>query len=56
MITEFVKSGGQDTLATYMLGQFRRGISPEINAISTVLLALTVLMLTAFFLLTRKRE
>ena len=56
VITEFVKSGGQDTLATYMLGQFRRGISPEINAISTVLLALTVLMLTAFFLLTRKRE
>ncbi len=56
VITEFVKSGGQDTLATYMLGQFRRGITPEINAISTVLLVLTVLLLTAFFLLTRKRD
>ena len=56
VITEFVKSGGQDTLATYMLGQFRRAITPEINAISTVLLALTVVLLTLFFLLTRKRE
>ena len=55
VITEFVKSGGQDTLATYMLGQFRRGITPEINAISSVLLALTILLLLAFFLLTRKR-
>ncbi|MFN3971156.1 MAG: ABC transporter permease [Gemmobacter sp.] len=55
VITEFVKSGGQDTLPTYMLGQMRRAITPEVNAISTALLALTVLLLTAFFLLTRKR-
>ncbi len=54
VITEFVKSGGQDTLPTYMLGQLRRAVTPEVNAISTVLLALTVLLLTAFFLLTRK--
>ncbi len=56
VITEFVKSGGQDTLPTYMLGQLRRAITPEVNAISTVLLGLTVLLLTAFFLLTRKRN
>jgi spermidine/putrescine transport system permease protein len=56
VITEFVKSGGQDTLPTYMLGQMRRAITPEVNAISTGLLALTVCLLTAFFLLTRKRD
>ncbi|MDZ4095101.1 MAG: ABC transporter permease [Paracoccaceae bacterium] len=56
VITEFVKSGGQDTLPTYMLGQLRRAVTPEVNAISTGLLALTVLLLTAFFLLTRKRD
>lgn len=56
VITEFVKSGGQDTLPTYMLGQLRRQLTPEINAISTGLLALTVLLLTAFFLLTRKQD
>jgi spermidine/putrescine transport system permease protein len=55
IITEFVKSAGQDTLPTYMLGQLRRAVTPEVNAISTALLGLTVLLLTAFFLLTRKR-
>ena len=56
VITEFVKSGGQDTLPTYMMGQLRRQMTPEVNAISSVLLALTVLLLTAFFLLTRKKD
>jgi spermidine/putrescine transport system permease protein len=56
VITEFVKSAGQDTLPTYMLGQLRRGITPEVNAISTALLGLTVLLLTIFFLLTRERR
>lgn len=56
VITEFVKSGGQDTLPTYMLGQIRRGITPDVNAISTALLGVTVLLLTVFFLLTRTRE
>ncbi|WP_413874378.1 ABC transporter permease, partial [Albidovulum sp.] len=55
VITEFVKSGGQDTLPTYMLGQMRRQLTPEINAISTILLAVTVVLLTSFFLLTRKK-
>jgi spermidine/putrescine transport system permease protein len=56
VITEFVKSAGQDTLPTYMLGQLRRGVTPEVNAISTMLLGLTVVILTAFFLLTRERR
>ena len=56
VITVFVKSAGQDTLPTYMLGQIRRQVTAEINAISTVLLALTVLLLTLFVLLTRKKD
>lgn len=55
VITLFVKSAGQDTLPTYMLAQIRRSVSAEVNAISTLLLLLTVVLLTAFFLLTRKR-
>ena len=55
IITEFVKSAGQDTIPTYMLGQLRRALTPEVNAISTVLLAVTVCILTAFLLITRKR-
>ncbi len=56
VITVFVKSAGQDTLPTYMLGQIRRQVTAEINAISTMLLALTVLLLTLFVLLTRKKD
>lgn len=56
VITEFVKSGGQDTLPTYMLGQIRRGITPEINAISTAFLLLSVVIVTLFFFANRKRN
>lgn len=55
VITEFVKSGGQDTLPTYMLGQIRRSISPEVNAISTVFLLLSIAAVTAFFFINKKR-
>ncbi len=55
VITEFVKSAGQDTLPTYMLGQLRRVVTPEMNAIATLFLALSLVIVTAFFLLTRKR-
>ncbi|TPN74900.1 ABC transporter permease [Mesorhizobium sp. CU2] len=55
VITEFIKSGGQDTLPTYMLGQIRRGVTPEVNAISTVFLALSVGIVTVFFFVSRKR-
>lgn len=55
IITEFVKSAGQDTLPTYMLGQLRRVITPEINAISSALLAISVVMVTIFFLLNRRK-
>ncbi|MBL4768798.1 MAG: spermidine/putrescine ABC transporter permease PotC, partial [Rhodobacteraceae bacterium] len=56
VITEFVKSSGQDTLPTYMLGQLRRVVTPEINAISSVFLALSVLIVTLFFFLTRWKK
>ena len=55
VITEFVKSAGQDTLPTYMLGQLRRAITPEVNAISAVFLLFSVLVVTLFFFATKKR-
>ncbi|HUG62552.1 MAG TPA: ABC transporter permease [Methylomirabilota bacterium] len=55
VITEFVKSGGQDTLPTYMLGQIRRFTSPEMNAISTVFLVLSIVVVALFFLASRRR-
>ncbi len=55
VITEFVKSAGQDTLATYMLGQIRRAVTPEMYAISTLFLLLSILAVAVFFLLSRQR-
>jgi spermidine/putrescine transport system permease protein len=55
VITEFVKSGGQETLPTYMLGQLRRVVTPEINAIATAFLALSVALVTLFFFINRKQ-
>jgi len=56
VITELVKSGGQDTLPTYMLGQLRRIVTPEMNAISTVFLAISVVLVTVFFFLNMRRK
>jgi spermidine/putrescine transport system permease protein len=55
VITEFVKSGGQDTLPTYMLGQLRRETTPEINAIAVAFLLFSVLLVTAFFFINRRK-
>jgi spermidine/putrescine transport system permease protein len=55
VITEFVKSAGQETLPTYMLGQLRRAVTPEINAIATAFLALSVVLVTLFYFINRKK-
>ncbi len=56
VITEFIKSPGQDTLPTYMLGQLRRDMKPDVNAISTGLLAVTLLLLSLLFLINRPKK
>ncbi|WP_322867945.1 ABC transporter permease [Aquicoccus sp. G2-2] len=56
VITEFVKSAGQDTLPTYMLGQLRRTVTPEVNAISTVILIAGVILVSLFFRLTNQQD
>lgn len=55
VITEFIKSGGQETLPTYMLGQLKRSVTPEVNAISTVFLGISLVLVTAFFFLNRRK-
>jgi len=56
VITEFVKTAGQETLPTYMLGQLRRVVTPEINAISTVLLGISIVMVVIFHFLSKTRQ
>ncbi|MFN0194781.1 MAG: ABC transporter permease [Aestuariivirga sp.] len=55
VITDHIKSAGMETLPTYMLGQLRRTMSPEVNAVSAIFFALSVLLVTFFFFLNRKK-
>ena len=55
VITEMVKSGGQETLPTFMLGQVRRDMTPEVNAAATLLLLPSILLVTAVHLINRRR-
>jgi spermidine/putrescine transport system permease protein len=55
VISEFLKSPGQDTLPTYLLGQLRRNLTSEIYAISSLLLMISVLIVAGSWLLSRKR-
>ncbi|MEM7225980.1 MAG: ABC transporter permease [Pseudomonadota bacterium] len=54
IITLMVAAPGQTTLPIYILGQIRRGVTPEVNAVSSILLAISILLVTLLFLLGRK--
>ena len=56
VITEFVKSAGQETIPTYMLGQLRRVVTPEVNAISTIILVSGAILVSLFFWVSRERR
>ena len=45
VITSFVTGPGSTTLPIYIFGQVKRGVSPETNAVATLVLAFTVGML-----------
>lgn len=55
-ITALVAGPGQTTLPLYIWGQIRRGITPETNAISTILLIISVLFVTLSFVVGRRRR
>jgi spermidine/putrescine transport system permease protein len=45
VITTFVSGPGSSTLPLYIFGQVKRGVTPETNAVATMMLALTLLTL-----------
>ncbi len=56
IISMLVARPGQTTLPIFILGQIRRGVTPEVNAISTILLTVSVLFVTLFFLIRRRDQ
>ena len=55
-ITTFVARAGQTTLPIYIWSAIRRGITPEINAISTIVLGVSILFVTLAFFIARRRR
>jgi spermidine/putrescine transport system permease protein len=55
VMSDFLKSPGQETLPTYLMGELRRNLTSEIYAISSLLLLISVLIVAGSWLATRKK-
>ena len=53
IITNFVKGAGMETLPTAIFGSVKQGIKPNIMAISTMMLAVSVLFVTLSYFANR---
>jgi spermidine/putrescine transport system permease protein len=55
IITQMVAPPGAMTLPVYIYSMVRKGITPEINAISAILLALSILLVLSSWLVNRRK-
>ncbi len=53
IITNFVKGAGVETLPTAIFGAVKQGIKPNIMAISTMLLAVSIVMVTISYFVSK---
>lgn len=56
LISLMVSGAGSTTLPVYVYGMMRLGVTPEVNAISTILLAVSVVFVVAALLLGRRNN
>jgi spermidine/putrescine transport system permease protein len=56
VITSLVQGPGSTTLPVYVFGLIKRSVTPEINAVSTVMLAASILLVLASFGFQRRGE
>jgi len=54
IVASFVQGPGQPTLPLYVFGSIRRGITPQINAIASLILAVTLTVLAVTYLVSRR--
>jgi spermidine/putrescine transport system permease protein len=54
IITNFVKGAGMETLPTAIFGSVKQGIKPNIMAISTLMLAVSVIFVTLSYLINKR--
>lgn len=55
-ISVLVAQAGSTTLPVYIFGMLRQGVTPDVNAISTIFLLLSILMVVASYLITSKNK
>ncbi|MBI3674953.1 MAG: ABC transporter permease subunit, partial [Rhizobiales bacterium] len=55
-ITQLVAGPGQTTLPLFIWGQTRKPMTPEINAISTILLLVSIVFVASSFAIARRRK
>ena len=56
IITLMVGGAGSTTLPVYIYSMIRRGLTPEINAVSTVLLLVSIGIVTAYWVVSKKSQ
>ncbi len=56
VISLFVAGPGETTLPLFILGQIRRGVTPEVNAVATVFLLISVILVTIIFLVGKNKK
>ena len=56
IITLMVSGAGSTTLPVYIYSMIRRGLTPEINAVSTLLLLFSVAIVTAYWIVSNKTQ
>lgn len=56
IITLMVGGAGSTTLPVYIYSMIRRGLTPEINAVSTVLLFVSIAIVTAYWFVSKKSQ
>ncbi len=56
IITLMVGGAGSTTLPVYIYSMIRRGLTPEINAVCTVLLLFSIAIVTAYWVLSKKTQ
>ena len=53
IITNFVKGAGVETLPTAIFGSVKQGLKPNIMAISTMLLSVSIIMVTISYFVSK---
>jgi spermidine/putrescine transport system permease protein len=56
IVSYFLAGPGATTLPVYIFGMIRNAITPGVNALSTMLLAVSILIVMVSYLLTRKKR